>query len=106
MNYDVLFSDGFAEDLCSLAAYETQFTLSHDLSFEHLEAVVDEIIKALKIFPERYPEKPYGFTDTMRRKYTIGKYAAFYWVDNESATVWVERLAHSKSDFSRIHFGN
>ena len=67
---------------------------------------MESISSSLSAFPARIPEKPYGFTDTPRRKFLVGKYAAFYWVDDKTNTVYVERILHSKADFSRIHFGN
>ncbi|HIY83648.1 type II toxin-antitoxin system RelE/ParE family toxin [Rubneribacter sp.] len=106
MKHDVVFADSFEEDLSSLAAYEMQFTLSLDAVFEHFDAIVDEVACALELLPERYPEKTSGFTSAKRRKYTIGKYAAFYQVDEAARIVRVERLLHSKANFERIHFGN
>ena len=67
---------------------------------------VDEIEQALRTFPARNPEKPYGFTEALRRKPIDGKYAAFYRIDEGEGIVCVERILHSKADFNRIHFGN
>ncbi|WP_245864907.1 hypothetical protein [Eggerthella timonensis] len=36
----------------------------------------------------------------------VGKYAAFYRIDEDEGVVYVERILHLKADFSRIHFGN
>lgn len=106
MNYDVVFTNAFAEDLSALALYEAQFTLSVELSYERLDGTVSEIEAALSSFPARNAAKPYGFTDVLRRKLLVGKYSAFYWIDEADNTVYVDRILYSKANFNRIHFGN
>ena len=106
MIYDISFEDSFAEDVSNLALYEVQFTFSVDKAYDRLDAAVDEIEQALRTFPARNPEKPYGFTEALRRKPIDGKYAAFYRIDEREGIVCVERILHSKADFNRIHFGN
>ena len=76
MIYDISFEDSFAEDVSNLALYEVQFTFSVDKAYDRLDAAVDEIEQALRTFPARNPEKPYGFTEALRRKPIDGKYAA------------------------------
>ena len=106
MIYDISFEDSFAEDVSNLALYEVQFTFSVDKAYDRLDAAVDEIEQALRTFPARNPEKPYGFTEALRRKPIDGKYAAFYRIDEGEGIVCVERILHSKADFNRILFGN
>lgn len=67
---------------------------------------MESVERALREFPARNPEKPYEFTDALRRKLVVGKFAAFYRIDEDDGTVHIERIVHSKADFSRIHFGN
>lgn len=106
MIYDISFEDSFAEDVSNLALYEVQFRFSVDKAYDRLDAAVDEIEQALRTLPARNPEKPYGFTEALRRKLIVGKYAAFYRIDEGEGIVYVERILHSKADFNRIHFGN
>ena len=67
MIYDISFEDSFAEDVSNLALYEVQFTFSVDKAYDRLDAAVDEIEQALRTFPARNPEKPYGFTEALRK---------------------------------------
>lgn len=106
MSYDVVFTEGAIEDLSFLTIYEVQYTFSNESAQARIDELMESVSSSLSTFPVRNPEKPYGFTDTLRRKLLVGKYAAFYWVDNETNTVYVERILHSKADFNRIHFGN
>lgn len=106
MDYDVSFEDSFAEDVANLALYEVQFTFSIDRAYDRLDNAIDEIERALRTLPARNPEKPCGFTEALRRKLIVGKYAAFYRIDEDGGVVHVERVLHSKADFNRIHFGN
>ncbi len=106
MNYNVVFTNSSIEDLSFLTIYEVRFTFSHEDAQNRIYKLMESIADSLSLFPMRNPAKPYGFTDTSIRKQVIGKYAAFYWVNEETMTVHVERVLHSKSDFSRIHFGN
>ena len=68
--------------------------------------IIDDIVYELSTLPERFAERAYGFTDALRRLCPAGKYVAFYWIDEESGPVQVERVVYAKSDFNRIHFGN
>ena len=67
--------------------------------------IIDAIVYELSTLPERFAERAYGFTDALRRLCPAGN-VAFYWIDEESGTVQVERVVYAKSDFNRIHFGN
>ena len=106
MSYDVSFTEEAIEDLSFLTIYEAQYTFSTERAQARVDELMESISSSLSAFPARIPEKPYGFTDTPRRKFLVGKYAAFYWVDDKTNTVYVEHILHSKADFSRIHFGN
>ena len=106
MDCEVFLEQSARFDFRDIAFYEAQFTLSIEKSRENVHGMVDEIIAGLEFMPSRYPEREYGFTDALRRVFPIGKYSAFYWIDEEEATVHVERVLHSQADFSRIHFGN
>ncbi len=106
MDCEVFLEQSALFDFRDIAFYEAQFTLSIEKSRENVHGMVDEIIAGLEFMPSRYPEREYGFTDALRRVFPIGKYSAFYWIDEEEATVHVERVLHSQADFSRIHFGN
>ncbi|WP_080798372.1 type II toxin-antitoxin system RelE family toxin [Arabiibacter massiliensis] len=106
MDYEVEFEHSALLDLKQSTFYEVQFTFSVERSKERMHEVMERTVQALSALPARNSEKAYGFTETLRRKLVVGKYAAFYWIDEESSVVHVERILHSKADFSRIHFGN
>lgn len=106
MNYEIEFAEEAIEDLSFLSVYEIQFTFSPDLAQDRIDKLMESVDQALSTFPARNPEKPYVFTEALRWKLVVGKYAAFYWVDETEGIVHVERIVHSKADFTRIHFGN
>lgn len=106
MNYNVVFTKGATEDLAFLTIYEVQYPFSNERAQARIDKLMESVSNGLSMFPARNPEKPYGFTHSLKRKLVVGKYAAFYWIDEESHTVYVERILHSKADFNRIHFGN
>lgn len=106
MNYEIKFTEGAIEDLSFLSVYEIQFTFSPELAQDRIDKLMESIDQALSTFPARNPEKPYGFTEALRRKLIVGKYAAFYRIDEGEGIVYVERILHSKADFNRTHFGN
>lgn len=106
MNYDVVFTFGAIQDLSLITLYEIQFTFSEQRAQERTDKLMASISNDLTTFPARNAAKPYGFTDVLRRKLLVGKYAAFYWIDEETDTVYVDRILHSKSNFGYIHFGN
>lgn len=106
MDYEVEFEHSALLDLKQSTFYEVQFTFSVERSKEKMHQVMERTVQALTSFPARNSEKAYGFTEALRRKLVVGKYAAFYWIDEEAGVVHVERILHSKADFGRIHFGN
>lgn len=106
MHYEVEFEHGALLDLKEATFYEVQLVFSVDKAKERMHDVMERLNEDLSIMPARNPEKPYGFTESLRRKLVVGKYAAFYWIDESEGIVHVERILHSKADFSRIHFGN
>lgn len=106
MSYEIVFTDEAIEDLAFLSIYEIQFTFSAEQAQDRIDHLMDQTACELSTFPGRNAEKAYGFTNVLRRKHILGKYSAFYWIAEDTATVHVDRIVHSKADFTRIHFGN
>ncbi len=106
MKYEVVIEDMATEDLSDLLLYETAYTHSVSRARERLSNLVMTACEDLAEFPDRHAEKAYGFTDALRRKHGIGKYAVFYWIEKDRPRVRIERFVHTKADFNRIHFGN
>lgn len=106
MGYEVLFEDSAAEDLSNILVYEIAVLGSIEQARARLLGITRTVRESLSDFPDRHGERPYGSTETLRRKHILGKYSTFYWIDEAAVTVHVDRVLHSKADFTRIHFGN
>ena len=95
--YEVVFENSFANDVTSMLLYEMHVLGSYEKACERLDHLLDTISDDLSTFPERNPERHYGYTQIPRRVHSLGRYLVIYWVDHRASKVRVERIIHQRS---------
>lgn len=106
MTYEIVFDESTAEDFGNILLHETQVLCSVKAAEKRLDELVDAIVEGLEYFPERHAERSVGITEAPRRMHPIGKYAAFYWIDEKAGVVHIDKIMHAKANFDLVHFGN
>ncbi|GKG89130.1 MULTISPECIES: hypothetical protein [Gordonibacter] len=105
MKYEVVIEDMATEDLSDLLLYKTAFTHSVSRAKEQLSNLVMTAAKTYRSSPigmRRKPaDSPMRFGESARSENMRSFIGS-----RKIGRVLIERFAHTKADFNRIHFGN
>jgi plasmid stabilization system protein ParE len=94
--YDIVFSKDFADDLRGIGGYVERVSGSPETSRRQLRRIRNAA-KGLTSMPKRHPIVDEGIASQLGlSKATVGNYAIFYRVDDESRKVLVDRVIYGR----------